>query len=255
MSDCLQNIERISAYVDGELSREDAQLLAEHLADCPSCQALLKAYGGVFPDKKPLPVPDSLAKNVMAGVREISTAKQKAARRRRLFPRVFAAAACLAVMLIAIPRMPNLGCSSADTTGAAFSAMDEARDSAMDTNGAAAEDQAAQSAASSEQTGAAAPADGGGAANDISSGSSAENQGTEGDVEEHLSDVEQYQTVLYISGDKPEILNGYDPVDTADDTLYFIVSAEDGGILEEICDVSVQNPNAYLDLILVVYTP
>ena len=251
MSDCLQNIERISAYVDGELSPEEARLLMDHVAACPSCRALLEVYGGAFPNKPPAPVPEALAKNVMAGVRKISGEKKRAQKGRRLFPRLVAAAACLAVMLIAIPRMPNLGCSSAGMDAA----MDTARDYNMSGSGSAAEDQAAQFAESTGQTDAAAPTDDSVAADNSNSGSSAANQEPEGDAEEHLADVEQYQTVLYISGDKPEILNGYDPVDMTDDALYYIVSPEDGGILEEICDVSVQNPNAYLDLILVVYTP
>ena len=41
MQDCKQIEEMLEAYADGELNKEQAALVAQHVANCPHCKALL----------------------------------------------------------------------------------------------------------------------------------------------------------------------------------------------------------------------
>ena len=67
MDKCERYQEMISAMVDGELSEEQRQELEAHLAVCPDCQALLRAFTALSDElRMPASVPEDLCASVMA---------------------------------------------------------------------------------------------------------------------------------------------------------------------------------------------
>ena len=135
MNNCSEYMELISAYSDGELAEADRQRLEEHLAACENCSALLDLYremaGAVA--ESAAPVPESLCGDVMKEISGEGTADSADSSKRRRVMRIVLTryvpiAACLALVLLALPRLLNLGRSSNDemSTGGSMSVADTA---------------------------------------------------------------------------------------------------------------------------------
>jgi hypothetical protein len=115
VTDCKGNAELISCYVDGELSEEENKSLVKHINSCPACAALLGLYqemSETLSDQPEAPatlltgVMDEIKALTLAGAAFDGHAAVKAHVRRRTWKpvySVFAAAACLAVILFASP--------------------------------------------------------------------------------------------------------------------------------------------------------
>ena len=120
MSDCEKYLDMISSYADGEL--EDAAELEAHLETCEECRSLLEAYRGIS-DAMSIEedVPENFAAGVMAKVDlyEQNTAKRGRKRNLGIAGRWIGIAACIAVVLVAFPRMPGLGCGASGADAAA----------------------------------------------------------------------------------------------------------------------------------------
>lgn len=95
----------LDAFVDGELSPEEAKIVQEHLNTCPDCQAYVDdslAIRAAFPSVEETEVPDGFAEGVMAAIRAQSTSTvfpQK--KRRQPWARILLpVAACFALVLV-----------------------------------------------------------------------------------------------------------------------------------------------------------
>ena len=71
MADCVEYVEQMSCYLDGELSAEETETLFSHIAHCPDCAEALAALEELSAlTKESLPVvPNRLANGVMAQLR------------------------------------------------------------------------------------------------------------------------------------------------------------------------------------------
>lgn len=71
MADCVEYVEQMSCYLDGELSAEETEALFSHIAHCPDCAEALAALEELSTlTKESLPsVPNRLANGVMAQLR------------------------------------------------------------------------------------------------------------------------------------------------------------------------------------------
>ena len=70
MKDCKQIEDLLEAYADGELNKEQAALVAQHVANCPHCKALLDEYlalNAAIADCA-MQAPEDFAERVMAAV-------------------------------------------------------------------------------------------------------------------------------------------------------------------------------------------
>lgn len=140
MSNCAEFSELISAYADGELAGPDKRRLEEHLAECENCSAFLElcrdmsaALTGSCES-----APESLRDSVMnaitientSGAADSSAADSDVKKRgtvRVILTWFIPAAACLALILFAAPRLFNIGRSSSDSIsiGESMSAADK----------------------------------------------------------------------------------------------------------------------------------
>jgi len=76
MSTCETIKERLSAYLDGELTQQESQRIGVHIADCPTCGELLDDFRRMRADLKQLTWPeadDDQWSSVMAGLATKST--------------------------------------------------------------------------------------------------------------------------------------------------------------------------------------
>ena len=112
MNECVEYLELISAYADDELTESEKRRVKEHLDTCESCSALLELYReiSVAAAESSEPAPAELLSGVMEKVRhEGKTVKSDNANRRRIIrlalTRYVPVAACLAVMLLTLPRV------------------------------------------------------------------------------------------------------------------------------------------------------
>ena len=117
MPDCEEYFDLISAYIDGELPDGEKDGLLSHLASCERCRAVYDTLSSVSDElrenmEEP---PEGLLENVMAAVRSESgyplagaSGNQKK-RRAVIFRRAALAAACLAVVILAVPTLSKLG--------------------------------------------------------------------------------------------------------------------------------------------------
>lgn len=135
MRDCEKYLDMISAYADDELNNDEKAELEAHLAVCEECRSLLDAYREIsnemaFDTEE---VPEGFSKGVMKKVS--SYEKNVTARVRKknigIAGRWIGIAACIAIVLVAFPRMPHLGCgaskdAAADAGSAAIGDWDEA---------------------------------------------------------------------------------------------------------------------------------
>lgn len=80
MKECSYYIELLSAALDGMLTDEQQQELAEHLATCPSCREVgpqLVAAHAAFAAMEEVPAPEGFAEGVMARVRAAENNQKK----------------------------------------------------------------------------------------------------------------------------------------------------------------------------------
>jgi len=115
MNICHDNLEIISAYVDGELPENEKQLLEEHLAACEACSAVLEFYReiSIAAEESAVTPPSSLVSSVMDKIRSDDTVSGTTSVKRPIslrlvLTRYAPVAACLAVILLALPVINNL---------------------------------------------------------------------------------------------------------------------------------------------------
>jgi len=96
---CIDYLELLSAYIDGELTEYDRKRVEEHLETCENCSAILDLYRetSVSANEWGVPAPEALR----AGVMEKILKRPKIIR--IALTRYLPVAACLAVMLITLP--------------------------------------------------------------------------------------------------------------------------------------------------------
>jgi len=115
MNECSQYIGLISAYADGELTDSDKEYVEEHLGACVNCSALLELYRAISAAESGscVPAPEELRAGVMEKVLSddapgVSDDVKKRARRHIILTRYLPVAACLAIVLLALPFIRNL---------------------------------------------------------------------------------------------------------------------------------------------------
>ncbi|MBO4832344.1 MAG: zf-HC2 domain-containing protein [Oscillospiraceae bacterium] len=117
MPDCEKYFDLISAYIDGELTASEEAELQTHLASCSHCRAVYDALAGLSGElrsdlEEP---PEDLAANVMSAVRAqcgyplAGAAKEQKKRRTVIFRRTALAAACVALVILAVPTLSKFG--------------------------------------------------------------------------------------------------------------------------------------------------
>ena len=112
MSNCVEYPEMISAYIDGELSDADKLRLEAHLIDCEHCSSLLEIYRGISSaiNDSLEPAPQSLSEGVMQRIAGVDAAQIASNTKKfkivgMLMTKVLPAAACLAFLLLTVPRL------------------------------------------------------------------------------------------------------------------------------------------------------
>ncbi|MBE6949636.1 MAG: hypothetical protein E7456_07330 [Ruminococcaceae bacterium] len=104
MADCFRYHEMISCLIDGELSPAEQNELNEHLEHCEGCRALLNIYELAFDGEMAEP-PKELLAGSMLKVRAAAASAKRHLRKHLI--RYAAAAACFALILTAIPSLPD----------------------------------------------------------------------------------------------------------------------------------------------------
>ncbi|SMC73117.1 anti-sigma factor family protein [Papillibacter cinnamivorans] len=130
MSGCEFDKERLSAYLDGELSREEAADVREHLENCPECRELLSQFEAIRGGMRELEAepPADLAGGIMDRVRA-EKAPNRYKRHRFAYGTFVAAAAVVALVFLAGPGIVNnisalRGTSGAESADAAAGSAD-----------------------------------------------------------------------------------------------------------------------------------
>ena len=121
MNKCEEYLKLISAYADGELTESEIHRVEEHLTACENCSAILELYRGISDTiaESCVPAPDSLCGSVMEKVirnrKRVTTTDLKRRKVIRIaLTRFLPVAACLAVVLLALPRVMNVNRSVND---------------------------------------------------------------------------------------------------------------------------------------------
>ena len=131
-----ENTALLDAFLDGELTAEEAAQVQSHLAQCPDCQAYVDdalAIRAEFPTEDTAELPENFAENVMAAVAKAPQSRPK----KQPWGKLLAAAACLAVILLVQHNggMDATG-SSQNTSGSmAYSTMDTAANESAPASG------------------------------------------------------------------------------------------------------------------------
>jgi hypothetical protein len=122
VNECAEFIEFISAYADIELSDADKKRVEEHLATCVNCSALLELCREISTaaNESSSPAPEVLFRNVMDIVQNESMPRaagnvKRFGRYRVMLTRYVPIAACLAVVLLALPFVVNRSGQNADS--------------------------------------------------------------------------------------------------------------------------------------------
>lgn len=144
MSNCLKYEELISAMLDGELTSAEENELTEHIAHCASCRKMYETYKEVFSSFQDVmqEPPAELKENVMSAietsdkvfapvpVNKTASAKRKA---KRVWVKYAAAAACLVIIVAAVPSLFSGSKSSApESAGKTDGAYDMVADAPAD---------------------------------------------------------------------------------------------------------------------------
>ena len=124
MSKCEKYLDMISEYADGELNAAEKAELEAHLAACEECRSLLETYRSIS-DTLQLgeeEVPKDFAAGVMekVDVYEKNAVSKSKKRTLGIAGRWIGIAACIAIVLVAFPRMPGLGCGASSADSATF---------------------------------------------------------------------------------------------------------------------------------------
>ena len=143
MEKCVEYLELISAYADGELTETEKRRVETHLEACENCSAILELYReiSVAAVEASVPAPDALRNGVMGQILGIGTISidDYAKRRKTLrivLSRVVPVAACLALMLLTLPRLFNINRAADQSTGAGtMSMMEMAMDASVAVGG------------------------------------------------------------------------------------------------------------------------
>jgi len=116
VNNCSEYLELISAYADGELSESDKLLTEEHLSVCENCASILEVYRSITlaVDESCVEPPDSLCAGVMDRVKNDNTAliaekMKKFKTVNMILTRYLPMAACLAFLLLTVPRLIAIG--------------------------------------------------------------------------------------------------------------------------------------------------
>ena len=133
MNKCMEFMDLISLYVDGEASEIEKKKLEEHIETCESCASFLHAYTGISStiEADELTPPPSLRENVMAKIKSEPVVlngqkNDKSTIIRLTVKRYLPLAACVAVIILAMfPLSKQLGGKSSSNekvalTGASF---------------------------------------------------------------------------------------------------------------------------------------
>lgn len=227
MTGCEKYLDMISLYIDGELDSDETAELLAHVASCPHCAALLKIYEEAFDggDSEITEPPAELVENVMDAVKSMPAPRAEDStprteeiaplsgkRKRGLFSArvrgIAAAAAVLAVMLSVY--LPN---RTADMTGSGAANGANYYNAENAPSGSVSQFSVGKSGESN-----------GVAENQLITG----DESTAGvdnafDGSVALSD---YYAVVNISGELPEILDGYDAEPYGDGEYLIIIPSE-----------------------------
>ena len=126
MDKCVDMLELLSAYADGEVTAEQSEKIAEHLSECDDCSALVNLYKemNIAGEESLKAPPDSIRKNIMSAITsgdvkieqtgsydetgELHETPVKSKTKQAIFiKRYLPAVACLAVILLALPFVIN----------------------------------------------------------------------------------------------------------------------------------------------------
>ena len=135
MDNCMEHMEMVSAYIDGELSAYDRQRLEDHLRVCANCSSIFDAYRGISHavSESLAPAPETLCSGVMERISRIDTVRAAANMKKFktvniILTRLVPVAACIVFLLLTVPRIIGLvGNTSTDASfGSAPFSMDMA---------------------------------------------------------------------------------------------------------------------------------
>ena len=140
MSNCEKYLDLISAYADGELTAQESAEIEAHLANCEECRSILETYRAISAEiiDDMEDVPAGFAAGVMNKVSDYEIKRKNKKNIRKIAGRWIGAAACIAIILFAFPRMPHLGCGA--SKDAAMESTGSATAGAADTECAMPED-------------------------------------------------------------------------------------------------------------------
>ena len=115
MKACAKYLVLISAYADGELAESESRDVEKHLDECDSCSALLALYREISTAaaESTVQAPDRLREGVMKKIQSDDKLRIIDYDKRRkviraVFTRYVPVAACLAIILLALPRILDL---------------------------------------------------------------------------------------------------------------------------------------------------
>ncbi len=128
---CERIMPELSAYLDGELSSQQRQMVKAHLETCPRCRAVLESYRAVNSQTMTVHPPEGFTRGVMERISR-EEKPESARKQKRIFPFRYGTAAAAMVALVL------LGASGA-FDGLIPRSFDTA-ESTMADNGAAAEE-------------------------------------------------------------------------------------------------------------------
>lgn len=128
MKICEEFAALLDAFVDGELSPEEAMAVQTHLNTCPACQAYVDdalAMRAAFPDWEDTAVPAGFAEGVMNAIR-VQSAPQKARRCQPWGRVLLPIAACFALVLVlkTSSSLPHSGADPQQASNASSPVMD-----------------------------------------------------------------------------------------------------------------------------------
>ena len=107
MKYCEEYAALLDAFYDGECTPDEAEQVRRHLAECPGCRAYLDELAIIsagFPGEEDVEVPEGFADGVMAAIRAGAAPRKRPARWKKLLPM----AACLAIVLVSVSRVPEM---------------------------------------------------------------------------------------------------------------------------------------------------
>lgn len=115
MNNCMKYLELISAYADGELAESDVKHVEDHTAECENCSAFLELCLGISDtvEESCIDAPESLRAGVMEKILSDEMVGSGRDEKKRsalhlVFTRYAPIAACLAIVLLTLPRILDL---------------------------------------------------------------------------------------------------------------------------------------------------